>query len=40
MQIKYRNLIKGDVIHVYLGYKIVAIQEQVMGIASLIKGMS
>jgi hypothetical protein len=30
-------IIKGNVIHACLGYNIIAIQEQLMGIASLIK---
>jgi hypothetical protein len=31
---------KGVVIHIYLGYNIVNIQEQIMGIALLIEDMS
>jgi hypothetical protein len=33
-------IIKGDVIHAYLGYNIVDIQKQFMGTASLIMKMS
>jgi hypothetical protein len=31
------NLLKGDVVHAYLGYNIVAIREQIVTIASIIK---